>query len=166
MSPLSQPKSLVLIRHATAGWETGQADFDRQLLPRGEEEARALGRWLCACGCQPAVACASSAPRAQQTLRLVADAWPPSSFPEPREIFALYEASAGQLLDFLHQLSDDAPSALVVAHNPSITHLGALLIGEPLWELPPAGALWLECSVETWRQLAPGGAVLHRRWQP
>lgn len=167
MSPPSHSKTLVLVRHATAGWETGQADFDRRLLPHGEAEARALGQWFHASGFSPDAAYTSAAPRARQTLDFLADEWPVGTFPPPHVAKGLYEASAGQILDLLQCLDDRFSSVVLVAHNPGITHVSALLLGEPaLWELPPAGLLWVECAVESWAQLAPGCADLRRRWQP
>ncbi len=167
---MNQPplrKQLVLVRHARAGWETGQSDFDRALLPQGEEDARALGRWLRDQGCTPDGAVASAAPRAETTLRRLTEAWPAAArWPSLAEA-ALYEASAGSLLDVVRGFDESWQTALLVAHNPGLSRLAAFLLGDPtLPELRPSGLLWLECATESWKTLGPDEAVLFRQWQP
>ncbi|HEY5249140.1 MAG TPA: histidine phosphatase family protein, partial [Dermatophilaceae bacterium] len=46
MSTPTSERTLTLVRHAKAEHVPGKADHDRDLAPRGQKDARALGVWL------------------------------------------------------------------------------------------------------------------------
>ena len=66
-------KTLVLLRHATAGWPGGVDDHDRPLAERGHRQAPGAGEWLLEHGIVPEAAVVSDALRTRQTWVWVAE---------------------------------------------------------------------------------------------
>lgn len=122
-----------LIRHAASIDETLQLrDAHRHLTPKGREQARRLGDRLRWHDCAPTHLWVSPLPRAVQTAELLAVALRsevcvecvPALAPEgsPREVAAVVRAQG--------------PGAVVmlVGHEPSLSGIGALLVGAPDFE--------------------------------
>jgi phosphohistidine phosphatase len=123
---------IYLVRHGDAvPEEDAGSDRDRWLSPRGREAARILGRLLRETRVEPDAIVCSPLPRAVQTAELIAASvdyighiasWrclEPSA--QPR-------VAAGQLATL-------GNSVIVVGHEPSISALGAFLLGRPAF--PP-----------------------------
>jgi phosphohistidine phosphatase len=149
---------LFLFRHAKSSWkDPGQADHDRPLAGRGRRAAKAVARHLREERIQPELVLCSTARRARETLERVepalgvADVW----F-EP----ALYGASAGALLERLHDVPDHVGSVMLIGHNPGLQELALELAhtGPELHELaakfPTAALATLE--LPDWRTIRPG----------
>ena len=151
-------RRLVLVRHAKAAWAQGAAvDFDRPLAPRGERDADALALWFADHLPRPSAIVASSAPRAHDTAVRMTAAWAdaPAITLEPD----LYEAPLDGPARLVAEFPDDWESAVVVGHNPSISHAADWFIGEPtVVDLPPGGMIWMEFDADHWRDIAPGRA--------
>src|SRR4051812_24081928 len=61
-------KTLYILRHAkTEPAASGQDDHKRQLMPRGREDARAIGRYLVRQGIRPKRVVCSTATRCRET---------------------------------------------------------------------------------------------------
>jgi phosphohistidine phosphatase len=157
-------KRLWLLRHAKSSWDQpGLADADRPLAPRGRRAAELLAAHLAASDVRPSVVLCSSSLRTRETLAAVLPALGDAL--EIRIDPALYGAGAAQLLDQLRQVSNNASSAMVIAHNPGIQDLAlALAAGGPalagLREKFPTGTLAaLELDVERWPDLDHGTAT-------
>lgn len=151
-------KLLCLIRHARAGAAAPSVDdFDRPLSPRGEEDARALGRRLARAAAVPALVFASPARRAERTAELVAASagWPADCIRCER---ALYLAASAPLLEQLRGLDDALGEVALVGHNPGLSELASRLLGWDAGELAPAGAVLLRLRVAAWRETADGCA--------
>ena len=123
-------RTLILLRHAKSDWSGNNADVDRPLSQRGLRDAPRAGQWLAHGVDSIDLAVVSPANRARTTWELASaelDIEPPVSIDD-----RVYAASAGQLLDVVHALPDDADTVLLVGHNPGIEELASLLTGEPL----------------------------------
>jgi phosphohistidine phosphatase len=130
---------LLLMRHAEAASAPGLPDHDRPLTPHGEQDARAIGRWLRDHGGEPPqLALCSTALRAARTCELVTGQLEPS--PEVRHLKLVYQAGADDLRTLVETCADEVSTVLVVGHNPAVSQLGRALTDH---ELPgfPAGAL-------------------------
>jgi phosphohistidine phosphatase len=91
---------LFLLRHAKSSWkDPRQADHDRPLAGRGRRAAKALARHVRE-RIEPALGVAD--------VRC-----------EP----ALYGASAGALLERLHDVPDHVGSVMLIGHNPGLQEL-------------------------------------------
>jgi phosphohistidine phosphatase len=147
---------LVIVRHAKSAWPDGVPDPQRPLNKRGRRDARAAGRWLRDhLGHIDAVMC-SPAIRARQTWDLLAAKL--DGAPDPIVDDRVYAATAQTLLTVVHEIPDDAESAVLVGHNPGVADLVALLSGEALPMRTSAIAL-LDLT-GPWEDAVPGGATL------
>ena len=166
-------KTLTLLRHAKSGWDDAvQRDFDRPLNPKGRRAAALVGRHLKREGFGFDQVVASPALRVQQTLDEVASGYGRTIVPAwDRRI---YLASAATLLDVVRDLPDEAPTALLVGHNPGLEDLVLLLVPDAAPGLrdaveekyPTASVAELHLPIDHWRDVAEGGARLNRFVRP
>jgi phosphohistidine phosphatase len=152
-------KRLLLLRHAKSSWdETGLADHDRPLAPRGRQAAKLMAGHL-RDGISPSLVLCSSARRTRDTLRLLGLGG------EVRIERELYGASEDELLDRLRRVPDTVESVMLVAHNPAIQELALRLAGggaklADVQRKFPTGALATLTFADRWRELRPGCAEL------
>jgi phosphohistidine phosphatase len=141
-------KTLLLLRHAHAlGGSSHLADHDRPLSERGQREADAVAARLHALGIRPDRILASPAERARATALAVAHEDAPIV-----EMWSLYGAGLGMLLEILCDLPDAVACALVVAHNPGLEELLQQLTGN--WQgMAPATLARISLPVARWRDL-------------
>jgi phosphohistidine phosphatase len=158
-------RTLYLLRHGKSSWDAaGLDDHDRPLSKRGRQTARAIAAHLVAQKIAPDLVLCSTAARAWQTLDLIAPALRPGKVIIDR---ALYEAGQLRLLRYLHDISDDVFSVLLIGHNPGLQDLATALADPdsakglpPLDGKFPTGALASFGFKSSWRALEPHGAVL------
>ena len=123
---------IYLVRHGDAvPEENAGSDRDRWLSPRGREAARILGRLLRETRVEPDVIVCSPLPRAVQTAELIAAS---VDYIGHIESWRCLEPSA-QPRVAANQLAALGTSVIVVGHEPSISALGAFLLGRP--SFPP-----------------------------
>jgi len=142
---------IFLIRHAAAVDETlALRDPHRHLTLQGREQARRLGDRLRWHDCVPTVIWTSPLTRAVQTAELIAGAMEASACVEclpalapdgsPREVAAAVRAQA------------PGAAVMLVGHEPSLSALGALLVGAPDFAgLAKAEAARIVDGVLRWR---------------
>jgi phosphohistidine phosphatase len=157
-------KRVWLLRHAKSSWDDpGLPDADRPLAPRGRRAAELLAAHVAASDVRPAVVLCSSSLRTRQTLAAILPALGDAI--ELRIERALYGAGAEELLERLRRLSNSAPSAMLIGHNPGIQDLavGLAASGPALARLRekfPTGALaTVDVDVERWRDVDDGMAT-------
>lgn len=155
-------KDLLLLRHAKSSWEVpDQADIDRPLNKRGRKAGVRLAAWFTQHKWRPALVLCSPAKRTRETLELVQAAWPTP--PEIRYQERLYLAEPGDLLAWVHELSDAIPSVMLVGHNPGLQELALALLPKTEAEVAgrvaakfPTGALVrLTSRVRSWSRFGP-----------
>ncbi|GAA3748794.1 SixA phosphatase family protein [Micromonospora maritima] len=128
-------RTLVLLRHAKAEQERDAPDAERPLTARGHADAAAAGAWLARHELLPDVVLCSPARRTRQTWHGVAmgmtgsppEGGPAGSTPVVRYEPTAYEAHPDELLDLVRAVDPAADTVLLVAHNPGISLLSALL---------------------------------------
>ncbi|MFG1778753.1 SixA phosphatase family protein [Micromonospora sp. NPDC049051] len=131
----AQRRTLVLLRHAKAEPPGETPDVQRPLSARGQADAAAAGAWLAKHGLLPDVVVCSAARRTRETWHGVAMGMtgsPPeggSAGPAPvvRYETGAYEAAPEELLGLLRNVDPSARTVLLIAHNPGISLLSALL---------------------------------------
>lgn len=116
-------RTLLLLRHATAGMVPGAPDHERALTPAGRLEAAGAAR--AAAPYDPALVLCSSARRAQETAQCLGLPTAPTVEDE------LYLAPAEALLARLWQVPDHVAVVLVVGHNPGLARLATALDDDP-----------------------------------
>jgi phosphohistidine phosphatase len=131
-------KHLWILRHGKAASDApwGGGDRERPLTARGRRDATALGKAL-ATGegpfgtegtTPPDLVVCSAAVRTRQTADLLIEA---SGSPLPLERRrSLYDADVDSALRIVHRIDDEAGSALLVGHNPTMYRLALDLLSE------------------------------------
>ena len=161
---------LVLLRHAKAEPAGSVPDHDRPLALPGRRQATAVGAALAAAGLAPAQVLCSSSLRTRQTWELArtalsaADAAPAAVTVSDD----LYDASPDDLLALVQGLPESAATALVVGHEPTVSHVAAVLAGPGSDEAVTAQvrvgvptAAWTVLELDgPWESAAPGALRL------
>ncbi|MBL0212418.1 MAG: histidine phosphatase family protein [Myxococcales bacterium] len=140
-----------LVRHAEAVPETlGLRDPHRQLTPHGRTQARDLGDRLRWHDCLPNLVWSSPLVRAVQTAELVIGGLQ-HDVPVDIATTLAPDGSARELLAALKALPR-ATVVMLVGHEPSLSAIGALLVGDPDFEaLGKACAARLDDGRVRWR---------------
>jgi len=152
-------KRLTLIRHATAVSASAAApDEARELCDDGETEAQAAGRRLRERGARPSLILTSTAQRALQTARLIAE-----EISYPREFLQreaeLYLATPSRILAVLSRQDNGFNDILVCGHNPGLTELAIALTGSTIGNIPTCGLVVIEAQIGGWDELGPGAVL-------
>lgn len=158
-------KTLLLMRHAKSDHANARlTDHDRPLNVRGECSAPRMGQLLREQELVPDVILSSTARRAQDTARLVAD-----SLGYTREIDrrrALYLTPPHEYVEVLRTLSDDWATALVVGHNPTLEALVSLWSDDDA-EFPTAAVAHFEADIDHWFDLRLDAPFVRKNlWTP
>jgi phosphohistidine phosphatase len=109
---------------------------------------------------RPSLILTSTAVRARETARLVAD-----SLNYPREFLqsdrGLYHADPGRILAVVAEQEDSFAHILLVGHNPGLTELAEELIPDfHLANLPTAGIVAVELPIDRWSQIGDADGKL------
>lgn len=153
--------NLILFRHGKSDWNAAYAnDHERPLANRGREAARQMGLMLRHADQVPELAISSSALRARDTLHLAARAgrWDC----EMRSDSRLYEATAAEVVDWLHGLQGAPATLLLTGHEPTWSELASLLIGDARIKVSTGSMLRIDFGATRWSEVTPGSGLL--RW--
>ena len=161
-------RRLLLLRHAkTERPEPGKRDRDRKLTARGRSDAPLIGAYMARHQLVPDLALVSPATRADETWALVAAAFRkvPRVVQDPR----IYNAGTETLIELIGE-TEDAPTLLIVGHNPGLHDLAVQLIASGDVDarkrinekLPTSGFVVIEFAFDDWSRLraAPGGSIV------
>jgi phosphohistidine phosphatase len=152
----TDPRRLVLVRHAKAVSDSGGSDQARELSSRGRKDAARIGGWLRGRLGPVDAAWSSSAVRAEQTFAAIAASLTDAPQPDLRD--AIYEAGPDDLLELVRGADDSTRVLMVVGHNPTIERLQAWLSGDDRG-FPTGAAAIIEFD-GSWANLQPGAAHL------
>jgi len=113
------------MRHAKSDWsEGGLTDFERPLNKRGTHDANMMGKWLAQSIPPPELILCSSARRTRQTLQLLLLGMQVAGIEtheiEQRNLDSMYLASAGHLIERVHDHLNSHESLMLIAHNPGM----------------------------------------------
>jgi len=155
---------LIVMRHAKAGDLPGGPDLERALSPRGLADATRAGQWLAGQGYVPDAVIVSSARRTRQTWRQVSAEFTDYGV-RAHEDEALYEATAGDLLEFVRGTADQAGTLMYIGHNPAAFSLADVLTSGGLSRFPTSAIAVIGFS-GPWSRLSPGNGTLIASWTP
>jgi phosphohistidine phosphatase len=158
-------RRLILIRHGKAEAQ-GANDAKRRLAPRGERDAREVGRWLERAGLTSGLVLVSPARRAVQTWELAAEELgrPPRTAHDDR----IYENTVDDLLTAIRETPAQTRTVVVVGHNPSIEALATELddgagdraAAKEIRNKFPTSGIAVLAVPGPWSNLSLGGASL------
>jgi len=165
-------RRLLLLRHAkTERAEPGESDRDRKLTSRGRTDAPVIGAYMSHHRFVPELALVSPVVRAAETWTLVAACFSPA--PRVRNDERIYNASADALVRVIRE-AREAPTLLIVGHNPGLHDLAMYLIAsgdaemrERLNEkLPTCGLVIIDFPFDEWSKLRANAGRLERFVSP
>lgn len=144
-------KTLVLIRHAKSSWaEPLQADFDRPLNDRGREDAPRMGERLKRLGVMPDLIVSSTAKRAVQTAKRIAQGIGYNA-EKIQWVERLYHASPATMESVVAGLGDDVENVFLVSHNNGLTHYANSLSPQFSTDnMPTCAAVGCRAEIGSW----------------
>lgn len=159
-------KRLLILRHALALPSSAAIkDIDRDLAPRGIEDANALGRFMKSRDFTPELALCSPAKRTRHTLEGLKKN---ITFQQILFLEILYSGTVDDYLFEIQHVNSSINTILVVAHNPSIYELAILLSGRGIEShmqrlsegYKPATLSVLNYLNDNWEELQPASCEL------
>ena len=156
-------KRLYLLRHAKSSWDdTELPDIERPLNARGEKASKRLGKYLRNDGIMPELVLCSPSVRTRETLQRIGLDESETKFED-----AIYEATAGELLEVLHEVRPGLESVMLIGHNPGMERLAMTLVRggdekalERMRRKYPTAALATLSFYGSWAELGPDDAEL------
>ena len=119
---------LYVMRHAKSSWAVpGARDFDRELNERGISDLEKLSKKISERKFIPKKILCSSAVRTRQTLDGLSNVLSP--YPEVSFTEKLYSSGLDDYLSEI-QMVEDAPSLMIIGHNPMCGSLADALAGQ------------------------------------
>ncbi|WP_300452164.1 histidine phosphatase family protein [Accumulibacter sp.] len=157
-------RTLLVLRHGKSDWSTGQEDFHRPLVSRGQLGSRKMGAWIRQQKLLPDTVLSSPAERARATTVAACKAM---GLPVKQVRFdeRLYGASVEDQLTVLAECPASARRVMLVGHNPGLEELIQHLAAGPVaipedGKLLPTSALAQLAVTDEWRNLGRGCASL------
>ncbi|MDF2450284.1 MAG: putative phosphohistidine phosphatase, SixA [Bacteroidota bacterium] len=149
-------KTLFLVRHAKSDWNNPEIkDIERPLNDRGYNNANAMSKQL---NVHPDVMVTSPAIRAISTALIFARNLNhnPNTLLIRKE---LYESSVKDYLNVIHQLDNQYESAMIFAHNPTITNFSESLVKSIPQEMPTCCIVGIRFECSKWEDLKKTGEL-------
>jgi len=146
-------KTLLIVRHAKSSWENPSlSDHDRPLLPVGIKKTKRIVKFLKEKQVKPDLLLSSSALRAFETAKIIAQGINYSEdqiIKEPN----LYHASSDEIYSELYGLRDDINSVMIFGHNPTLTYFVNYFVDPTIENLPTSGVVSINFNCDKWGQI-------------
>ena len=147
-------KQLLIVRHAEAQEsQAEQRDFDRDLTPRGYQDAVRVGDFLKQQSWQPELIISSEAVRAKATAQMIAEQirYTQQRIQTNQD---LYDGSPRTFLSVINEQNENLDRIMTVGHNPTVSYLLEYLTGDEVGSLVPAGMALVQLTVEKWAEVS------------
>ncbi|WP_128544641.1 SixA phosphatase family protein [Larkinella soli] len=147
-------KTLYLVRHAKAEDRAMfQRDHDRDLVPEGIMAAARMGRHLAAQGIQPDCLISSTANRARDTGKVVAE----QLKIDPETILLdekLFDGGPKAYMAAINGLNENWQSAMLFGHNPDISYFAEFLTHADVGSLSKGATVTIEFDDLRWAEVS------------
>ena len=157
-------KQLSIIRHAKSATTDGM-DRERPLNDRGERDFKLMGQFLAAQNIKIEYVVCSTAARARATFEGLNTALniPPANIVYDE---TLYLASLAVLIKCIEELPNTYTHVAIVGHNPGLTELCNVLIGNDIGNLPTCAVCHMHFAVDNWQDVEVGLGEQKALWTP
>lgn len=144
-------KTLLILRHGKSSWKNAElADHDRPLKKRGKRDAGKIGDLMRYEGLEPDIILTSTAKRAADTAKIVADT---TGFDgEIRSHRTIYHGDILDYLELINSLESEINTVLIVGHNPGLEEFLSDLIDEVEW-MPTGTLAQVALAIDDWGNL-------------
>jgi phosphohistidine phosphatase len=147
-------KTLLLIRHAEAGWGAfGESDISRTLTERGIKQVHHIASQMLGKAMLPDKIISSTAKRAEMTAQTLATDLS-SSMENIQWHDDLYLAESNHLLTTAMQADDTIQALAIIAHNPGLSELAHSLLSGAIEGMSPADVVAIRWEVDHWQDIA------------
>lgn len=146
-------KRLFLVRHAKSSWDDPSLDdIDRPLNNRGKRNAPEMGLRLRKQGIIPDLLISSPAKRAFTTAKKIAEE---IGYPRKNILIDdnLYHGSGNSMLAIMRSQKKNIRSLMLFGHNPGITDFANALCGINIYNIPTAGIVAIDFSLDGWEDV-------------
>ncbi len=151
---MKKTKTIYIVRHAKSSWDDFElSDHDRPLLPIGVKKTKKIISFLVDKEVKPELIISSSAVRAYETAKLVAE----GVGYEVGEIVkskALYHAGVDEIYYELFSVNNDIDSVMLFGHNPTLTYFANIFISREIDNLPTSGVVSVDFKTNSWETIA------------
>jgi phosphohistidine phosphatase len=145
-------KELLVFRHAkSVDASEAPSDHERDLRPKGEKSASAMGALLAERKLVPELVLSSDALRARRTADLCAEQLP--SRVDVLALGGLYDCTPRDYLELIQRQPDVVSRLMVVGHNPTLEELVEVLTGSHI-DLKTGAVARIALSITSWREIA------------
>ncbi len=156
-------RTLYIVRHARAEDQASFiADHDRNLLPDGIMAAARMGRHLQSLSMNPGILISSTASRARDTARTMAEqlGFDPEAIRYDSELFG---GGTKAYLAVVNALPDSVDSAMIVGHNPDVSYFCEYLTHEQIGTLRKGAVVGIAFENIAWAEVSGrmGSVVLN-----
>lgn len=148
------PITLYIVRHAKAeDRAVFMADHERQLTSDGIMAAARIGRYLHEKAILPAVLMSSSAPRAKDTAKVIAEqiGFDPAQI-QLRNV--LFDGGPKAYLAAINALPDTVKSAMIVGHNPDVSYLAEYLTHQNIGSMSKGEVVAVVFNAVNWSEIS------------
>jgi phosphohistidine phosphatase len=144
-------KTLLILRHGKSSWKNAElADHDRPLKKRGKRDAGKMGNLIKYEGLEPEIILTSTAKRAADTAKIVADT---SGFDgDIRFHRTIYHGDILDYLELLISLDPEINTVMIVGHNPGLEEFLSDLIDVVEW-MPTGTLAQVALDIEDWSDI-------------
>lgn len=154
-------KRLIFVRHAKAEpWDGKKNDFDRQLTPKGLNDAGIMSDVLAKNGFKPDLIFSSSAARAFQTALKFSETMGINSGKVKKKDEFYEDVTSSDILELISTCMESVKTLMVVGHNPWITDVAEAMSDSYEDSMPTCGVVVLEYKVDFWDEVLPGNGKL------
>lgn len=146
--------TLYIVRHAKAeDRATFMADYDRKLTSDGVMAAARMGRYLKGKHILPDSIISSTAPRASETAKVIAEQ---IGYDVTQIDFdeKLFEGGPKAYLAVINALPQTTASAMIVGHNPDLSYLAEFLTHEDIGSMSKGAVVAVTFADLTWAEVS------------
>ena len=148
------PITLYIVRHAKAEDRAMfMADHDRQLTPDGIIAAARVGRYLHQQTIRPDVIMSSTAPRAKDTAKVMAEqiGYDTAQIQLDERLF---DGGPKAYLAAINAVSDTVQTAMIVGHNPDVSYLAEFLTHQDIGSMSKGAIVAVTFENLNWAEVS------------
>lgn len=147
-------RTLYIVRHAKAeDRATFMSDHDRELISEGIMAAARIGRFLRDKPAVPDQIISSTAPRARDTAKVIAEQIEFS--PEQIQLDkTLFEGGPKAYLSTVNRLPDSVQSAMIVGHNPDVSYFAEFLTHQSVGSMSKGAVVAVQFDGLSWAEVS------------
>jgi len=151
---MKKVKTIYIVRHAKSSWDNFElSDHDRLLMPVGLNKTKKIIEFLKSNSVNPEIIISSTAVRAYETAKLIADGigYDIGRIARSKE---LYHADVEEIYSELFSVDNSINSVMLVGHNPALTDFVNDFVKPRIDNFPTSGVFCAEFTANKWEKVS------------